>query len=434
MVLILLGSLLLMLPHSSTAAPLSFIDALFTATSAACVTGLSVMDIGRELTLFGQLTVLGLIQVGGLGIMTISTLFMLIAGKQLSLTELSIIRDSFTQSGERNLKSILRDIIVFTLVIEAGGALILFLRFLPGRSASDAAYLSVFHAVSAFCNAGFSLFSDSLTGYAGDLIVNLVIVFLIVSGGIGFLVMSELKRGFPLNHRKWSRLSLHSKLMLSSTGLILLISTLVIASMEWHNTLADLSAPERILAAFFQAATTRTAGFNTIPIGDMTSETLFFMILLMFIGAGPGSCAGGIKITTLATISLLGLSRLLGYSRPQIFHRTISEESSEKAVGLALLSGFIVILGTMLMLMSELGDIPHTQSRGGFLELLFETVSAFGTVGLSTGITAAMSALGKFIITCIMFMGRLGPMVIAVAVSRTIDKNHYHATEHIMIG
>lgn len=434
MSLILLGTFLLTLPLSSTDEPLSVIDALFTSTSASCVTGLSVIDIGKHLSRFGQLTVLVLIQAGGLGIMTISTIFLLMAGKQLSLTEQIVIRDTFTQSGERSLNTILKDIVLFTVFIEAGGALLLFIRFLPARSTGEAAYLAVFHSISAFCNAGFSIFPTSLVNYAGDGVVNVVVIFLIVSGGIGFLVLSELKRSFPVNRRTWSRLSLHTKLMLSSTALLLFFSAMIIAAMEWHNTLASLSVPERIMAAFFQAATTRTAGFNTIAIGGMANETLFFFILLMFIGAGPGSCAGGIKITTLATVTLLALSRLLGYSRPQIFHRTISEESAEKAVGIAMLSGFIVVLGTMLLLITELGDVSHLDSRGNFLEILFETISAFGTVGLSTGITETLSSLGKLIITSIMFMGRLGPMVIVVAISRNIAKNHYHATENIMIG
>jgi trk system potassium uptake protein TrkH len=264
--------------------------------------------------------------------------------------------------------------------------------------------------------------------------VNLVICFLIVCGGIGFLVLSELKRNFPFNHRRWSRLSLHSKLVLSVTGILLALSSLLISLMEWHNTVASLSLPGRFLAGFFQAVSARTAGFNTLSIGEMANETLFVLMLLMFIGASPGSCGGGIKTSSFASLIVLGISRLRGHERPQIFHRTISATSIAKAMSVVLISTIVIAIATMAILMTELGETPHSLSRGKFLELLFEVVSAFGTVGLSTGVTEGLSQCGKLILSLVMFVGRLGPLVIVLAVSRPDAPRYYYAEEEIMSG
>lgn len=432
--LIFIGTALLMLPAASAASRLSFIDALFTAVSASCVTGLVVVDTGSALSTFGQFVILGLIQVGGLGIMTISTLILLLGGQRTSLVGRVLIQDTFTGGGEKSVREIIKNVVQFTLVIEGVGALLIFLRFLPGRTVGEALYISVFHAVSAFCNAGFSLFTDSLVAYREDWVLNLVICFLIVCGGIGFIVLSELKRNFPFHRRSWSRLSLHSKLVLSVTGILLLVGSLAIIFMEWHNTLAPLSFPGRFLAGFFQAVSARTAGFNTLPIHEMANETLFVLIILMFIGASPGSCGGGIKTSTFASLVVLGLSRLRGQRRPQIFHRTISTASIGKAISVVLISTFVIVLANMVMLMVELGETPHPESHGKFLELLFEVVSAFGTVGLSSGVTAGLSMAGKLMLAVVMFVGRLGPLIIAVAVSRGAAPLYYYAEEEIMSG
>jgi trk system potassium uptake protein TrkH len=260
------------------------------------------------------------------------------------------------------------------------------------------------------------------------------VCFLIISGGIGFLVLSELRNQFPFNRRTWSRLTLHSKLVLSTTAILLVLSTLMIFFMEWGNTLAPLSISERFLASFFQAVSARTAGFNTLAIGDLANETLFFIIMLMFIGASPGSCAGGVKTTTVTSLFALGLSRLRGHERPQLFRRTIAEASLGKAVSIVMVSSLVVVAGTLAVLMTELGEVAHSLTRGKFLELLFEVVSAFGTVGLSTGVTAGLTVAGKLIITCVMFVGRLGPLVLAVAVSRRGAPRYFYAEESIMIG
>jgi trk system potassium uptake protein TrkH len=432
--LITIGTALLMLPAASTIGRLKFVDALFTAVSASCVTGLVVVDTGSALSTFGQLVILCLIQVGGLGIMTMSTLFLLLGGRRPSLAGQIVIKDTFTGSGEKSVRDIIQNVVQFTLVIEGIGALLIFLRFLPGRTVGEALYSSIFHAISAFCNAGFSLFADSLVAYREDWVLNLIICILIVCGGIGFLVLSELKQNFSFNRRSRSKLSLHSKLVLTVTGILLISSSTALIFMEWHNTLAPLSLPGRFMAGFFQAVTARTAGFNTLPIGEMANETLFILILLMFIGASPGSCGGGVKTTTFASLVVLGLSRLRGQERPQIFHRTISAASIGKAISVVLISTLVLVLANMIILMTELGEASHPMSRGKFLELLFEVVSAFGTVGLSTGVTAGLSKAGKLILSIVMFVGRLGPLVVAMAVSRSTAPRYYYAEEEIMSG
>jgi trk system potassium uptake protein TrkH len=428
------GTLALCLPVSSTGKRVDLIDALFTATSAACVTGLAVLDTGKDFSLFGQGVILLLIQVGGLGIMTLSTLFLLMAGRRSSLAGRLVIKDALTDGKERSLPSLLRDVVLFTAIIEGMGAAVMFLRFLPGRSALHAAYLAVFHSVSAFCNAGFSIFQDSFMAYRDDWTLNLTLCFLIISGGIGFLVLSELKRKRPFRRHSWARLSLHSKIVLSTTAILLATGTLLIFLMEWNNTLKGLSLPAGLLAAFFQSVTARTAGFNTLPIGAMANQTLFLIILLMFIGASPGSCGGGIKTTSLASLSALGISRLKGREKPRLFRRTIPGGSTGKAVSVLMVSAVVVVAATMALLISELGEVSHMASRGKFFELLFEVVSAFGTVGLSTGVTRDLTLVGKTILTVVMFVGRLGPLVIAVAVSRSSAPRYIYAEEDIMVG
>ena len=436
LILIAAGTALLMLPASSANnQSLGFIDALFTSTSASCVTGLVVVDTGSYLSRFGQIVILGLLQTGGIGIMTMSTLLILMGGKRPGLTERIVLQDTFTNGRNYSIYSILKYVLIFTLIIEGIGTAFLFLRFIPAKSLSEAFYFSIFHSISAFCNAGFSLFYNSFTGYNQDWILNLIISVLIISGGIGFLVLAELSRKFPFTRRTWPRCSLHTRIVLSSTFILLIISTLVILFMEWDNTLASLSVPNRLMAAFFQGVSARTAGFNSVAIGNMANETLFVLILLMFIGASPGSCGGGIKVTTFTTLIALGISRLFGYQKTFIFKRTIPEENISKAISILLISSVVIIIAIMAILTSELGETAHTVSRGKFLELVFEVVSAFGTVGLSTGITVGLSMVGKLIITFVMFIGRIGPLAIALAVSRRPDKSqYYYAEENIMIG
>jgi trk system potassium uptake protein TrkH len=363
-----------------------------------------------------------------------STLFLLLIRRRYSLTGQIVIQDTYTHSREKSLTKILKDVVLFTLVIEGIGSTILFFCFFSKYGTINALVLAVFHSVSAFCNAGFSIFSDSLVEYRTNWTLNMVFCFLIVTGGIGFLVLSEIKQNFSLKRSTWSRFSLHSKLVLSTTSILLVSGTVLIIVLEWGNTLSPLTIQGRLISAFFQSVTARTAGFNTLSIGNMANETLFILILLMFIGASPGSCGGGVKTTTIATLVVMGLSRFRGHEQPQLFKRSIAEGSVRKAISIVMLSMAVVCVGMIALQMTELGSVSHLQSRGKFLELLFEVVSAFGTVGLSTGITGGLSVLGKIIIIGTMFVGRLGPLVIGIAVSRGAISRYHYAKEDIMVG
>ncbi|MFP4308953.1 MAG: TrkH family potassium uptake protein [Desulfococcaceae bacterium] len=433
-VLILIGTGLLMLPAASTGASLHAVDALFTATSAACVTGLVVLDTGSDFTVLGQAVILLLIQTGGLGIMTISILFLMVAGGRPGLMERALIHQSFSYQTRLSPVEILRNVVLLTLGFETAGALLLWPVFLGDFPPGEAFYQAGFHAVSAFCNAGFSLFSDSLSGYRGHPLMNLVVCGLIVSGGLGFLVLLEGGRALRRKRRRWERLSLHAKMALATTGLLLAGSVLLVLALEWNHTLAGLSWPDKLMAAVFQAATPRTAGFNTVDIGRLANETLFLFVLLMFVGGSPGSCAGGIKTTTLACLGFLGLSRLRGHQRPRLFRRTLPEGAVWRSLQVGLTSGLVVAAGLMLLLITERGDLPVAESRAQFPELLFEVVSAFGTVGLSTGATPHLSVSGKLVITALMFIGRLGPLVLGMAISRHAAPRAAYAEENVMIG
>ena len=433
--LVAVGTALLMLPQSAAGSPMGFVDALFMSTSASCVTGLSVLDIGRQLTLFGQLVILLLIQVGGLGILTISTLLLMMMKGRPTLSGQAIIKDTFTYGeGKQTVTAVLRAIFITAFSIEAAGALCLYLRTAPATGWGQAAYPAVFHAVSAFCNAGFSLYRDSFVGYREDWIVNGVLSLLIIIGGIGFVVIADVKNRFFSRKTTLKRLSLHSRLALSASVVLILLGTLAMLYMEWNNTLAPLSIPGRLLAALFQSISARTAGFNTLDMGIMANETLFMLCILMFIGACPGSCGGGVKTTTVAGLAVLGVSRLRGFNRPQVFRRTLTEASMSKATSVVMVSAAVITLAVMVFMVSELGGISHTQTKGRFLELFFETISAFGTVGLSTGITDSLTPFGRITLSALMFIGRLGPMVIGLAVSRERVNRFQFAEENIMIG
>ena len=424
-----------MLPLATINEKLQFIDALFTASSAACVTGLTAVDTSCTFTIWGKIIILVLIQIGGIGIMALSTIFLLSIGKKMNMTGRILISDTYSFDDGLGVIPLVKNIVLFTLVIELIGAILMFFRFQPETTINIAIFYSIFHSVSAFCNAGFSLFSNSFIGYQTDWVLNLIICILIILGGIGFIVLSEIKNHFSFSRRTWTFLSLHTKLVLFSTVFLLIISTIFIFLLEWQNTLSGKPLPYKILNAFFQAVNARTAGFNTVQIGSLTNETLFFTIILMFIGTAPGSCGGGVKITTVSSMIILGVSRLFGQEYPQIFHRKISDTSIAKAVSIIMISLLVIIIAVILLQQAEIGEIPHQLSRGRFLELMFEAVSAFGTVGLSTGITTTLSISGKLIIILMMFIGRLGPLVIAMAVSRKkISKNYYYAQENIMIG
>jgi trk system potassium uptake protein TrkH len=248
------------------------------------------------------------------------------------------------------------------------------------------------------------------------------------------VVITDVKNRFIGGRDRLKRLSLHSRLALTASAILILLGALAILFMEWNNTLSTLSVPGRLLAALFQSVSSRTAGFNTLNTGLMANETLFMLCIFMFIGACPGSCGGGVKTTTIAGLSVAAISRLRGFRRPQVFRRTLTEASISKATSVVMMSAVVITLTVMVLMVSELGGISHTRTQGRFLELFFETISAFGTVGLSTGITDTLTPFGRLTIAALMFIGRLGPMVIGLAVSRELISRIQFAEENIMIG
>lgn len=429
--LILLGTIFLMLPQASTGPALSLIDALFMSTSATCVTGLVVVDIGTRYTLFGQLVTLALIQLGGLGIMTFSTLFAYLIAGRLSLGSRDLIQETFSQEPMQHLKSLLKTVFVATMMIEGIGAVLLTARFAWSMPIIEAAYFGIFHAVSAFCNAGFALYPDSFISYQGDWLVNVVIMALITLGGLGFIVIFEIQHR---RFRNFGSLSLHSRLVLVTSALLVLGGALIIFLLEFGNTLHPLPWHTRILSSLFQSVTTRTAGFNTLDLGSLSNATLFVMIVLMIIGASPGSCGGGIKTSTFAVIVAMITARFRDRESVNIHFRRIPYSTVSKAISITIFSFSLITIFTMLLLITELAEISHQASRGQFLELLFEVSSAFGTVGLSMGKTPFLSSAGRVLIVLLMFIGRLGPVTVALAVG-TKEKSYFkQAEENVLVG
>ncbi|MGE3278100.1 MAG: TrkH family potassium uptake protein [Vicinamibacterales bacterium] len=412
--LIALGSLLLWLPVSAPAGrSLSLVDAFFTATSAVCVTGLVVVDTPHDLSMFGQAVVLVLIQLGGLGYMTISTVLAAAFGRAITLQERLTLQEALNVHDLEGLVRFAGTVLKLTLFFELTGATILAVRWWGELGPSQAMWYGLFHAVSAFNNAGFALWSDSLIGWQTDLTVNGVISALIIFGGLGFFVMNELMR-----LRSRVTMSLHTRLALTSTAALIVLGMVAILSLEWHNpgTLGRLPLGDRLLAAWFQSVTARTAGFNTVNIAALTPPTLFLMMALMFIGASPGGTGGGVKTTTFSVTVAALWATVRGDDEPVMFGRRISDDTVARA--------FFVSLIAFLALNGAAGVLLIAESRP-FMETLFETTSAFGTVGLSTGmpgtalsLVGGFGAIGKVLIVGLMFMGRVGPLTLAFALAR----------------
>lgn len=422
--IIFIGTALLMLPIStSTGEPLEFIDALFTSTSATCVTGLVVVDTGTTFSSFGQIVIMLLIQIGGLGFMTMATLFALALKRRISLKDRLILQEAMNQSSMEGIVRLIRRVLLYSLIIEACGALILSIRWAFDMPIGRAIYYGVFHAVTMFNNAGFDLFGDfrSLTGYVYDPVVNVVVMFLIVSGGIGFIVLSDL-----IDFRKQRRLSLHSKVVLTMTATLLLVGFIVILIFEFTNprTLGSLNWGGKFFGALFQSVTPRTAGANTIDITGLRQATQFFIVILMFIGASPGSTGGGIKTTTFTIMVGAVIAMMRGREDIVMFRYRLAQERVLKALTIALLALLLVLTVSMILSTTEEGD---------FLEILFETTSAFGTVGLSMGLTPDLTVFGKVLISITMFAGRLGPLTLAYALGPKKGKELYRHPEGKMI-
>lgn len=367
--------------------------------------------------------------------MTFSTTFILLLGKRPSFKERILVQDVFTQFPTRDLHALIRHIIIVTFLIEGIGALILFLRWSQDFPLLQAAYYAIFHAISAFCNAGFSLFFNSFINYQTDWIINLVLTSLIVLGGLGFLTLMEVKKILIGKPGPKKKISLHTKIVLSVTFLLLGFGTLIIFFLEQENTLQGLSVSDKILVSYFQAVTPRTAGFNSVDYSLMTNGTLFFTMILMFIGASPGSTGGGIKTGTTGTLLAMVRAWLAGRDRASLFKRTLPRETTIKALSVVVVCATIIFFFTALLLITELRAVSYIHSQDRFLEIFFEVVSAFGTVGLSIGATPKLTFLGKLLVTFLMFMGRLGPLTIALAIARKEAKGIYeYPEENVMIG
>jgi trk system potassium uptake protein TrkH len=433
LVLILLGTALLKLPAATPEdRPIGWIDALFTATSATCVTGLAVRDTGSELTVFGQLVILGLIQAGGLGLLTFSLFILALFRGRVSLAQRSIFEQTLATRAGHRLWPVLRLVMLFTFATEGIGALLLFLRWLPEMGAGRAAYNAVFHAVSAFCNAGFGLRPDSLTAWRGDAWIVLTVSALIVLGGLGFFTVYEVAE----SRRMRTPVSIHSKLALTVSAVLIVLGTVLIWLLETGRSFSGMGEGEKILAAFFQSVTTRTAGFNTVNLAQLAPGTLFLMTLFMFIGGSPGSCAGGIKTTTVGVLVLATLTRLRGHVNVNAFRRTVAEVTVNNALTVALWGalGAVAALFALILLQSPGGSVDRERSL--FFDYLFETISALATVGLSTGITADLSPASRLLVSLLMFFGRMGPLTLASSLAGsqgTVDDWEY-AKEEVMLG
>ncbi len=426
------GAILLWFPFSATQGHLRFVDALFSSTSAVCVTGLVVIDVGKDLTTLGQVITIFLFQIGGLGIITFSTVFFVLMGRGISFKGRDIVQSTFLHTPTRNFIVILKSVLWFTFVTEAIGTLFLFIRFSRDFSPGTALYHAVYNAISAFNNCGYSLFSDSLMGYQGDLIVNLTIMGLIFHGGIGFVVQYEILARLKGVQKKFS---VHTKIVIISTAVLIVSGAFLFYLFERNHIIRDVPIGTKILASLFQSITPRTCGFNTVDIGLLTNATLLLLIVLMFIGASPGSTGGGVKTTSVALLFMMIWNRMKGNEDVNVFNRTVPKEIISRTISIIFASAFSVAIIWSVLLITGGGNLPIAESRHFFVEYLFDTVSAFGTVGLSMGITPKLNDIQKYALIIMMFAGRVGPLTLAFSLSRSTGKRGLtYAEEGVMVG
>lgn len=416
------GTLLLKLPIATTQS-ISWIDALFTATSAMTVTGLIVVDTPVVFTVFGQVVIVSLIQLGGLGLMSFAILIYMMLGRKIGLKERIVIQQSLNQTSIGGVIKLVKYLFIFSILIEFIGLLILAIKWTPEYGWGKGLYFSFFHSISAFNNAGFALWSDNLMRYVGDPIVNIGITLLFIFGGIGFTVLVDIWQT-----KSFKKLTLHSKMMIIGTFVINVLAMFLVFVLEYHNpkTLAGLaSLSDKLWASYFQGVVPRTAGFNTLDIASLDDSTAFLMVILMFIGAGSASTGGGIKLTTFLVIVFGALSFLKGKQDVVIRKRTLPGTIVLKALAISSMSLLVVIVAVFILCISE--DAP-------FLVSLFEVVSAFGTVGMSMGLTYSLSFVGKIVIIFMMFFGNFGPLTLAFSLAtRKVDKVRY-PKEDILTG
>ncbi|MBC2856580.1 MAG: TrkH family potassium uptake protein [Cetobacterium sp.] len=423
---IVVGSILLVMPFSlQEGQKISFLTSIFTITSAMCVTGLSTIDISKVLSFQGQIILLIFIQLGGLGVMTFSSILFLLIGKRMSYHERELLKEERNAESNGEIVSFVKGLIATVFVIETIGAIFLTFEFLKEFPLKKAIYFGIFHSISAFCNAGFSLFSNNLETYSESFGLNMTIAYLIIIGGIGFSVINSVLMAVRKNVK---RFTLTSKVGILISIFLTFGGTILFLLLEFKNpsTIGNMNIFDKILASFFQSVSTRTAGFNTVPMGSLNGGTIFMFYILMFIGASPGSTGGGIKTTTLGVMAFYVVGVVKGRENIEIFNRRIGWEILNRALAILVISIIYVSIVIMLMLMVE---------NFRFEEIIFEVISAFGTVGLSMGITADLSIFSKILIIITMFIGRLGPLTFALALGEAkVKENVKYPKENILVG
>jgi trk system potassium uptake protein len=427
-----IGTVGLMLPIATKSGTIGMLDALFTATSAVCVTGLIVVDTGSYFSAFGQGVILLLIQIGGLGIMTISVALFQVIGKRVIFQQRMAMQEVFSHTPREDIYTLIRSVLFFTLTIEAGGAVILFFFWHLTHPFGEALFMAVFHSVSAFCNAGFALFGDSLTAGRTSMVLNATVCGLIILGGIGFPVVYELYRRTV--RKETRKLSLQTKSVITISIFLIVAGMLVIMISEC-TLIPSLGWKNGLLAAFFQSVTCRTAGFNTLPIASLNTATLLFMMFLMLVGASPGSCGGGMKTTTAFVLAAFSWSRLMRRKYVNLFGKTLPDDTVSKSISVLVFSLAAICVAVFLILFLDPDHGMRVQGHRQFLNFLFETVSAFGTVGLSMGVTPLLTVSGKLLIIVLMIIGRVGvPAFTYIIAGGGSAKGIQYAEENMMIG
>ncbi len=435
-IVIVIGTGLLLLPQANNGG-VTVIDSSFTATSATCVTGLIVKNTGADFTFFGQAVILLMIQIGGLGLMTFVAFFALFLGQNISLRESYRITRMMDSDFVSDLKKVLASIVVWTLTIEAVGAFVLFTiwrSIRPTWSIVETLWQSVFHSVSAFCNAGFSLNANNLEGFAGSPATCTVIGSLIVLGGLGFAVLTAVG-AISLHRMRTGRklnLPVQTRFVLLITGSLILLAFVLFLAIEWNNTLAGMSIGEKLANAFLQAVTPRTAGFNTVPTSSLMPGIRWLFIMLMFVGASPGGTGGGVKTTTVGLLFIGVISLFRRRRQPEMWKHHVPYFDVQRASAVFLLGITIFAVSACMLLLVEMGKpsaLPYSP-----IDYVFESMSAFGTVGLSTGVTKALSTTGRFIIILTMFIGRTGPAMLAAATGRSRPLRYKYPEARITIG
>ena len=423
---ILLGTFILMMPFSlKEGEKLSFLSSLFTIVSAVCVTGLTVVDVSKVFSPAGDLVIIFFIQLGGLGVMTFSSILFLAMGKRMTFYERELLKEERNADSSGEISSFIKKLLLTVFIIESIGAIILTWEFAKEMPINKAVFYGIFHSISAFCNAGFSLFSNNLEAYKANPIINLTIGYLITLGGIGFAVITSV---IMVIRRGIDRFNLTSKVAIIISMILTFGGMILFFILEYSNsaTLGDLNFIQKILASYFQSVTLRTAGFNTIPLGELRNSTIFMCCILMFIGASPGSTGGGIKTTTFGVILFYVIGIVKKKENVEIFNRRLDWEIMNRALAILVLATTYVSIVIMLMLIAE-NFSPE--------EIVFEVISAFGTVGLTLGITPDLSTFSKLLLIFTMFVGRLGPMTFALAIGETKKKAlSKYPKENILVG